>query len=259
MQAEPSGKLNLDAMNAERLGSDDRDPHVLKLASAMLCSRPVKPCEAALTMLQIPAVKLSATVHYIASHPPDMRTVSVQHGRMCRTAMENYCRRHPSLEKLTYKEYHLNYICLHMHKEEGLTPTSYTYIGQVGSDHQYQVIKERMVRFTQFHSGNDPEAFCFNVLLDNVPFRDEGKAIHAGDHNKLLANNNGQESYYVECILRGYIEDHEDLEKLVTKHCNDMMYNSFDVHNPVTRLQELRDPCTCLLDALDCTDTTARP
>ena len=201
-----------------------------------------------MTMLQIPAVTMSATVKSIASHPPAMRTVSVRHGNMCKTAMENYCRRHPDLEALSYKEYHRTYI---LSKDAHLTPASYRKIGLVGGDTQYEMLNPPLVRFTNFNPASEPEAFAFNVLLEHVAFRDEGQALDATSSNHLLNYYNQERCYLTECILRGIIQDGDDLEDIVTKYCNDMLYNTYDVYAGVTRLQELRDPDLCFVDALD--------
>ena len=77
-------------------------------------------------------------------------------------------------------------------------------------------------RYTDCNPSTDIEGFCFNLLLEKVPFRSETELLHP---------RNTEGSYFAECIRRGFIKDQESLETLISEYCMKRLYSDFHVAN----------------------------
>ena len=74
LQAEATGKLNLDSEMVRRLGLHGLSPAQCQLATTIWMSKPVVPTEAALLALHIPIIRASRKVLSINTAPPHIRS-----------------------------------------------------------------------------------------------------------------------------------------------------------------------------------------
>ena len=114
MQTEPIGKMVLDTTSAKRLGLHGLDKTQMQLISTYITAKPVSPCEAALTLLEIDIVKKSSAVHFQDSSPPDMRTTrrrgSGPSAEIIIPSIDLWCARPAILENIYFFEYFILYI-----------------------------------------------------------------------------------------------------------------------------------------------------
>ena len=113
MQTEPIGKMVLDTISAKRLGLHGLDKTQMQLISTYITAKPVSPCEAALTLLEIAIVKKSSAVYFQDSSPPDMRTTrrrgSGPTAEIIVPSIDLWCARPQVLEDTTFFNYFINY------------------------------------------------------------------------------------------------------------------------------------------------------
>jgi ATP-dependent exoDNAse (exonuclease V) alpha subunit len=252
LKAEPSGRLRIDAEAAQRLGLVGLSDSELSLISAMVLSKPVSPCEAALHLLRIDTVRMPPVL-YVASTPPELRTRLVtgaaQRGKAKPAPVDLYCSRPPSLHEVTFTQYFKQY-------STGSAPRCSVRVdGQpvqlqcVGRDtygnfvHALPPEQPAIVRFTDYHPANQMEAYFYNVLLQHVPFQSE---------QELLSAANSDKSWFAECHLRDLISSQDDveqhlhrysarhlLERVETHRMLNLMLQknsraNLDMHSPVT-------------------------
>jgi hypothetical protein len=109
MQTEPIGKMVLDTSSATRLGLHGLDKAQMQLISTYVTSKPVSPCEAALTLLEIEIVKKSSAVYFQDSSPPAMRTTRRRGGahsaELIIPSIDLWCARPISLEDVGFFDY----------------------------------------------------------------------------------------------------------------------------------------------------------
>ena len=113
MQTEPIGKMVLDTTSAKRLGLHGLDNTQMQLISTYITTKPVSPCEAALTLLEIEIVRKSSAVYFQDSSPPDMRTTrrrgSGPTAEIIVPSIDLWCARPQALEDTTFFDYFVNY------------------------------------------------------------------------------------------------------------------------------------------------------
>ena len=108
--------INMDASSLQALGLDNISEQQAQLATAVVLSRPVCPCEAAHIMGGLPIIEHSEAVTYINSKPPPDRTVGVtstrsgfmQVGTLV-TPVTKYVNRPSECEDRTFPQYWSNY------------------------------------------------------------------------------------------------------------------------------------------------------
>ena len=114
MQTEPIGKMVLDTTSAKRLGLHGMDKTQLQLISTYITTKPVSPCEAALTLLEIDIVKKSSAVYFQDSSPPDKRTTrrrgSGPTAEIIIPSIDLWCARPTLLEAIHFFQYFILYI-----------------------------------------------------------------------------------------------------------------------------------------------------
>jgi hypothetical protein len=105
--------LALDGKALAALGLDGISPQQASLASAVVMSRPLCPCEAALITSCIPIVECSDPVTYVDTRPPPRRTVFVRGDRAYggTTPLASYVARphEEEFDDLTLPEYFTHY------------------------------------------------------------------------------------------------------------------------------------------------------
>ena len=126
-QCEPTGSISMNAEAAERMGLGHLNATQLRLISAMVLAKPVSPCEAACTLLGIPMITMSATVHYVNTSPPDGRIIKLGYraGTALIPPVDLYVNRHASLEALTLPEFFRTHVVQSSKKN---APAKHTFI-----------------------------------------------------------------------------------------------------------------------------------
>lgn len=101
LQAEATGKLNLDPEMVQRLGLYGLSPAQCQVATAIWMSKPVVPTEAALLTLRIPIINPSRKVLSINTAPPNIRSRRLTKGnRVCLAPVDHYMARPEAMEAL---------------------------------------------------------------------------------------------------------------------------------------------------------------
>jgi hypothetical protein len=213
LKCEPHGVLNMNPDVAAALGMQNLSPTQLKVIASMYCARPVFPCEAAMSLLQIPIIDKDVSIQTVNSFLPAHRCRSSTKARTITLApVDKYVARPDSLDAITFTDYF---------KQYEISKTEKPNADLVGSDTTGAYIYKRAhpasVRYTDYHPGNQPEGFFYNVLLGKVPFRLE---------RSLLSAENLHDSYYVECFLRGIVSDVDDVDELLDAYCQRQLYDA---------------------------------
>jgi hypothetical protein len=189
----------LDTENAERLGLSGSEEE-LQLLSTMVFAKTVSPCEAAAALAEYPVVYKTCKVVSIPTFPPEQRCRRVSPADVIVIAkVDQYCGRPAEFEHLTLTEYFTKYT---VNKKPLVNYGKVLGKDSFGNSVQLRP-EDQPVRFSSPHPGTNPEGFFYNMLLTKVAFRVE---------DDLLSAENGPRSYYIECCLRGFIRDEEDLE-----------------------------------------------
>ena len=114
LQTELISKMVLDTTSAKRLGLHGLDKTQMQLISTYITTKPVSPCEAALTLPEIEIVKKSSAVCFQDSSPPDMRTTrrrgSGPTAEINLPSIDLWCARPALLETINFFEYFILYI-----------------------------------------------------------------------------------------------------------------------------------------------------
>ena len=101
MQAEATGKLNLDPDMVQRLGLHGLSPAHCQVATAMWMSKPIVATEAGLLALRIPIINPSRKVLSINTAPPHIRSRRVTRGnRVCLAPVDHYMARPEEMEDM---------------------------------------------------------------------------------------------------------------------------------------------------------------
>ncbi len=97
----------LNTVTAKRLGLQGLDNTQLQLVSTYITSKPVSPCEAALTLLEIDIVKKSSKVNFKDSSPPNSRTTrrKGKGSEVIIPSIDLWCARPNELEAIGFFQY----------------------------------------------------------------------------------------------------------------------------------------------------------
>jgi hypothetical protein len=186
MKCEPHGPIHLNKKNAERLGLQGASDAQLLLISSLIIAKPVAPSEAALACLQVPIITKSRIVTYIDSKPPTLRTKIVTSSHVLGFhPMDSYTNRPIEFENFTFTEYFTKYETDRMTRGR----TAAVVRNNLG---YFVYTNNKITRFTDFHPTYSREGFFFNIVLQNICFRDE---------KELLSNQNKEQSYVYECHI----------------------------------------------------------
>jgi hypothetical protein len=226
LKCEPTGNLNLDTCTLTRLGITGLSEVQMQLASAMILSKPISPCEAVLYLLGIQPVTFSNTVTKIDSKPPESRTILICNNSANSAAhpVDKYCVRPNSIPaSVTFTEYFQTY---------RLSRTPLASMQCVGQDtfrnYVYKLPTPAIIRFSDYHPAYSVEGCCYNMLLQKVPFRSETELLSRGDGV----------SYLAECVARGMITSQADLEQLIDDYTTRHLYSSEKLHLLIAELRK---------------------
>ena len=237
-KCEPSGPINLSPDDAAHIGLHGLTEAQCKLVSAVVLSRPVSPCEAALTMVQSgpygQLVEFTFKPEVINCRPPHVRTRILKelaagagnsHAGVATNHLQEYMVR-DGLPDVTFYDYFTYY--------EREKPGTYTHkqlsqkykfkkvsTDSSGRDVFFRVPRDappdavpskRRVRFTTYSPASSTNEWAFTLLLRHVPFRLEEELTTMTGNARTSS---GAPAYYMECRLRGIIKDEDDLEALL--------------------------------------------
>eukprot|EP00882_Tetradesmus_deserticola_P001750 GHRQ01001880.1.p1 GENE.GHRQ01001880.1~~GHRQ01001880.1.p1 ORF type:complete len:1314 (+),score=134.67 GHRQ01001880.1:549-3944(+) len=236
LKCEPTGNLNLDLSTLEKLGITGLSDVQLQVASALLMSRPVSPCEAALYMLGISPVQFSASVTKIDSRMPSKRFLPVRNSSIGIIVhpVDKYCARPRALTHVTFCTYFTDY----MISDKLITTPGHTLEGKNSlGNHVYHMSTPSIVRFTDYHPAYNVEGYCYNLLLSKLPFRNETELLSQGDGS----------SYLHECIVRGIITCQDDLEGHIDDYTTKHLYSGDKLHLLVAELRQRLPSCVLTL------------
>jgi hypothetical protein len=90
--------------------------------------------------------------------------------------------------------------------------------------HVYELQQPRVVRFTHYHPTHNLEGFCYQLLLQNVPFRNEGD-LRGGDG-----------TYLTGCMNHNVLTSLADLQTAVNDHCSAFLWNDANVSDLVNSI-----------------------
>lgn len=181
LKSEPHGYINFNYNWKQALGIQVSDT-VMKAFYAMHCARPISCSEVALYLLDISTLHRDCVVDFIPTAPPELRmkvvlrntTSSFAHTCVYATSIDKYTARPDTCDNMTFYQY-FSQCTLSKSK---LTKYEFLGLDHLGNFvHKLPNEHERMVRFTDYHPGHNPEAFCYNLLLKHVPFRSETELI----------------------------------------------------------------------------------
>jgi hypothetical protein len=225
LKCEPTGHLNLDTNTLRKLGITGLSEAQLSVASAMLLSKPISPCEAVLYLLGIQPVTFSSTVTKVDSKPPDKRTILINNSSVNAAAhpVDKYCARPSAIpSSITFTQYYQHY-------RISKTPLpSMQYVGRdTLQNYVYELSTPAIIRFSDYHPAYSIEGYCYNMLLQHVPFRHE---------SQLLAEGDGV-SYLAECVARGLITSKDDLEQMIDDYTTRHLYSSETLHLLIAELR----------------------
>jgi predicted ATPase len=201
-KCEPAGSLNLDLEAAKSLGLHGLTHTQMRAVSAFCLTKPMSPYEAAMASMELSIVDRSSSVVTIDSAPPDCRSKIVMPGSAFRVLIHTiakYCARPSSLEDVTFYIYFQEFVLTREEKRSG----SLLGMDGFGNLVYARLATDSLVRFSDFHPAHQIEGYFSNVLLQKYPFRFEAD---------LLSPENSSRLYFVECQLRGFINDEADIE-----------------------------------------------
>lgn len=201
MKCEPAGKLFIDRDNAAMLGLGHLSDLQLMVIGALHMHRNVTVAEAALGCLEVGMVQSNHAVTVIDSGYPDSRLQRISSKGIA--PIDRYCgRRNPGdLSDITFTQYFKEY---ELSDNPNLPNRVKCDEPDAFGSWIYKRKRLAVVRFTDYHPGHHTEGFFYNVLLDRVPFYAE---------HTLLSE--GNDSYFIECRLRGILTSEEELDDLI--------------------------------------------
>jgi hypothetical protein len=203
MKYKPHGPIHLNKRTAERLGLQGASNVQLQFISLFIIAKHVAPSEVALACLQIPIIIKSMVVIYVDSKPPALRTKIVTSSRVLGFHLVNsYTSRPKEFEGITFTKYFTKY------ETERMTRRNTILI--IRDKLGYYVYKnKKIIGFTYFRPTYSLEGFFFNIMLQNICFRDE---------KELLANHNTKQSYVYKCHIRGLLPNLDIIQEYLLKY-----------------------------------------
>lgn len=209
LKAEAIGMLITDSGITQALGLENVSANEARVLQGVVLNQPWTVAEAALHLAGIPLVEFTEPVKLVTSQPPNSRQyfVGKYGGGAMLAPVDIYIKRPEELEECTFTRFWTDHVVDTNKRSKGVGAL----VGeaQVGNrvHYVYQRLpdKPEVVRFSDPHPGHACEAFFYNVLLDEVPFRNEQELISA-DNKKV--------SYFEECQMRGLADD-EAIERRV--------------------------------------------
>jgi hypothetical protein len=249
LKTEPMGKLNLKEGAFEKMHVSGLTQLQMKAFYALYGSKPMSACEIALDLLEIPTIFRDFSVDYIPTPLPKARMKRVPVGGWCRKpfvrTVDKYMARPVLCEEMTLLQYVSK--CQVIYGER----KTYQFLGlDALGNHVYKLPEnaDRLVRFTDYHPGTNPEGFAYNLLLGCVPFRSECE---------LLSHDNSEDSYLRECFLRGVIKDEEDLEHRIHEYCARHLYSSELTQKTLMQVLSTGRIVDCLGESMQATCSVA--
>ena len=133
--------------------------------------------------------------------------------------VDKYCARPAQCSDLTFTQYFRQHI---LHPEE--LPSRHHLF--VAKDTFGQYVYKRgdslgIVRFTSCHPVNNTEGFCYNLLLNHLPFRSEIQLLGTAT------------SYFQACVQRGLLRTVQDLYGAFRAFCEYNLLDDFDLDSMV--------------------------
>eukprot|EP00951_Prasinocladus_malaysianus_P020449 scaffold167289_cov21-Prasinocladus_malaysianus.AAC.1 len=183
MKIEPRGELVLDDNISTSIGLGGLTDVQKKAASAMFLSRPVSTQEAAMHLLGYSMIERSPSlsVEFISTPPPEKRMHIFKHDAACMDnvvphAIDKYAGRPDSLENVTFTEYFQYYTT---RKQKYTRANGSILCDGFTWDNQfvYKRTAPHLVRFSQYNPVHNPEAYFYNQLLAQKPFRSEASLL----------------------------------------------------------------------------------
>jgi hypothetical protein len=168
----------------------------------LIIAKPITPSEVVLACLQVSMITKSRAITYVDSKPPALKTKIVTSSCTLGFHLVNgYTSRPGEFEDITFTEYFIKY------ETDRMTRRSTTPI--IKDNLGYYVYRNKKItRFTYFHPTYNQEEFFFNIMLQNICFRNE---------KELLSDHNTKQSYVYECHIRGFfpnLDIFQDLKKI---------------------------------------------
>ena len=137
-----------------------------------------------------------------------------------------YEQRPSSCEALTFKAYFKKYELWKTEPKRACDTSNC--IGRDSQSRRHWVVEHtKLVRFTLHHPVQQMQGFFYNILLDKISFRDE---------NQLFSTSNTERCYFKECILRGYIQNVDDLQAAIEENAKYQLKSEVDAASAVAIL-----------------------
>jgi hypothetical protein len=220
-----------------------------KYVSAMVLTRPVSPCEAALSLLDISTVRTDTASHveYVNCYPMDQRSRPARFGIAIVHPVDQYMGRPATCESVHFQAYWREYR-ISKHQLTLANHPGMQYMGQDAfSNYVYKRAKAILVRFTDFHPVHHMEAYWYTVLLEYQPWRSEAD---------MLSPDNTAQSYFMECRLRGIIDDDDTaLEEHIQAYCQRQLYSEEFQQQLLTLMKQRMSSLSAVEHGLDSPNT----
>ena len=207
MKAECTGKLDMDTSTLERLGLSYLPTAQLHMLNMMLLAKPVAPAEAYCIVKGQPIVRFKTDVVHVNSSPPGQRSFCKHGSSFSVHPVQVYMQRPTELEHLSFKAFCRSHLVL---SAKASVPEDAEYICNIGAKRVFSM-ENIIVRFTNFHPVHHTEGFCYNLLLDQVPFRYDEELLSC-------QGNQATPSYYNECLAREIFQDEEGLQATISSY-----------------------------------------
>lgn len=222
MKCEPAGRLNISADTLHTLGITEASPVVHRILSEVIHCRPVSLNEAVMEMLDIDIITFSDDVQFYNTAPPGERVafekVVTRKGKDAFNLdfVSMYCSRPTDLDDLTFVAFYENYTWTPLTKQKKGSLSHGNEVPFITSNKQLTRRKKPIVvRLPRYHpSGDNPEGYFYNILMQRVPFRNENTLLGSGG------------TYYSRCVDMHICDTEEKLFNLVESY--HIMVNSKD-------------------------------
>ena len=169
MKSECTGKLDMDTSTLERLGLSHLPQAELHMLNTMLLAKPVAPAEAYCIVKEHAIVQFKSKVVSVNTSPPGQRCFGKRSSALLTHSTQTYMQRPDDMDHLSFKQFYKDHLVLPAKEKP---PERAVYVCTIGTKKVYQV-EDLIVRFTNFHPAHHTEAFCYNLLLDQVPFKND--------------------------------------------------------------------------------------
>jgi len=233
-KCEPNGALNLNRKDGDAIGLQGLEECQLKMVAAFCTSRPVSASEAALHLMRVQLVDTDIAVRFISTAPFAYRkTFTTAYGSQPPKAapVDVYVARPDTLAHMTMYAYFRRTVqrdrpYKHLPRRFTDAPLqrdllgSYVYILKADEPDLY-------VRYDMYHPAYKMEAYCYNMLLQHVPFTSEAELL-----------NGGRTSYIAQCHAMSLLSTEQHMEEaLATYHS----YHLYDTQEAAMLLQSMLD------------------